>query len=762
MRNIVNKKVGLLAAVAVVLPSVMCAQEQVEVTLVASKDIQLRINNASQNPYGASLELRDEVAGDKDDSGADIRDYGCCRLIGFDLSEIYNQIAAGYKVKDVQLKLTNSDESGRTVLVKPFNDDWQESSETTYALVENQIKAAVNEENILSVHLPNVSGKKPFELGNAQAVEHYDVYGYQGSYSGEHLLNYVIQAIADQQAGFSFLLTGNENTRNSVYLYTKDATKANYGTSETDQYTWDGTKWVKTGQKIPRYDAMLSYFGLDESEFVQIVAPKVVVTLEKSGINVATSLVENTDVTSSNSIGFKLGTCVFEDNVGQRTENIYYYSNADNSTLYLGRYNLKLLKKIKANIAFEQSGSKYVALNFATMDAPEEAITADYVSANNGTIRDANHNMLSIRGKQLVGGSSLWNSGFKIGADYEVDIQNKSIIVDETAFNTYWATQGGGQATTYSVKGDGSQSESSFNKRYDSAVTSENLQDLYIYATAGGGRVGVYSITLYFADNSTVTVPVTAMNGYEITPQNLSADLILSSSELDGTPITSVQLGETLMSAETVGLLKKLQQNDININAAQVNYQMTVGDAKAATLVLPYQAELPDGVKAYTLTYTSGSEAQANEVDRIAPNKPVLINAEPGEYSFEATDVELLLSDQPMAKTLVGTYESVKVPAGAFVLQHKQDEGVAFYKVNNNSVINIAPFRAYLQVPSVELNKLLINFGDATGVEKLLNDEIYAGPVYNLQGIKVADSASEIVGLPQGIYLVNGKKFIVK
>lgn len=769
MKNIFNNKLGLLAAMAVAFPSVMCAQEQVEVILVASKDIQLRINNASQNPYGASLELRENTGGDTGDNGVAIRDYGFCGLMGFNLSEIYDRISDGYKMVDVQLTLTNANNSGKTILLKPFSNDWEEVRETTYALMESQIMAAANEESILSMSLPSIGGKKPFELQDKLAVEHYDITGYQRTVSDDNLLNYVAKAVTDRQSGLSFLLTGDDNaSANGAICFTKDASKANNGTGTTDEYKWNGSAWVKTGNSISRYDAMLNYFGLSEEQFMTAVAPKITVTMQKTGVNVATSLPVNTELTLANTIRNTQATCQFDDNQGNRSEDRYYCSNNNGDILYLGRYDLKRLRKIVANVAFDQCEDNYVALNFAAMDAHDDDITADYVSTNSGTIRDGKNNILSIRGIQTISsedGSSiaLWNNAFKIGANYEVDIQAKTISVDNKAYAEYWKELGTAKATTYSVKRkDGSTSESSFNNRFDGAISSDNLQDLYIYATAGKGRLGVYSITFYFTDNSAVTVPVTAMNGYEITPQNLSADLILSSSELDGTPITSVKLGETSMSAETVSMLNKLQQNGISVNAAQVDYQMTVGDAKAATLVLPYEAELPSGVKAYTLTYTSGNEAQANEVDRIAPNQPVLINAEPGEYSFEAKDVELLLSDQPMAETLVGTYESVQVPAGAFVLQHKQDEGVAFYKVNNNSVIDIAPFRAYLQVPSVELNKLLINFGDVTGVAKLLNDEIYAGPVYNLQGIKVADSASEIVGLPQGIYLVNGKKFIVK
>ena len=36
------------------------------------------------------------------------------------------------------------------------------------------------------------------------------------------------------------------------------------------------------------------------------------------------------------------------------------------------------------------------------------------------------------------------------------------------------------------------------------------------------------------------------------------------------------------------------------------------------------------------------------------------------------------------------------------------------------------------------------------------------GPVYNLQGIEVAHDSEEAAHLPKGIYIRNGKKFIVR
>lgn len=63
---------------------------------------------------------------------------------------------------------------------------------------------------------------------------------------------------------------------------------------------------------------------------------------------------------------------------------------------------------------------------------------------------------------------------------------------------------------------------------------------------------------------------------------------------------------------------------------------LTVTSAGASTLVLPYDATIPNGVKAYTLTNTEGeATAIATELTGSIPaNTPVLINAAAGTYNF--------------------------------------------------------------------------------------------------------------------------------
>lgn len=184
-------------------------------------------------------------------------------------------------------------------------------------------------------------------------------------------------------------------------------------------------------------------------------------------------------------------------------------------------------------------------------------------------------------------------------------------------------------------------------------------------------------------------------------------------------------------------------------------YKLSVSESGASTLIVPFNAELPEGVKAYTLTYQSGAETvTATEVTSLTANTPVLINAAPGEYTFTSTgnnSAEVTSA----SGSLTGVYAETAVPAGAYVLQDQNGE-VAFYRVAEGSDIKAGAYRAYLSA-NASAAKLAISFDDATAirsVEKTLDEQ---APVYNLQGVRMVGDQ-----LPKGIYVKNGRKFVVK
>lgn len=212
---------------------------------------------------------------------------------------------------------------------------------------------------------------------------------------------------------------------------------------------------------------------------------------------------------------------------------------------------------------------------------------------------------------------------------------------------------------------------------------------------------------------------------------------------------------------ETLSFSKDDLVPQLTVDYALASHTLQVTEAGAATLVLPYETEIPEGVKAYTLTYASGNKAVAKELTGVIPaNTPVLVNAEKGDYTFKATATLTTKADKPVYGNLHGVWNEDVVPVGSYVLQN-QNSTVAFYRVATED-FKIQPNQAYLYAPkAANVRMLSIGYGgDGTtainGIEAATtnaNDK-----VYTIDGKKVNGN-----NLAKGqIYISNGKKFILK
>lgn len=189
-------------------------------------------------------------------------------------------------------------------------------------------------------------------------------------------------------------------------------------------------------------------------------------------------------------------------------------------------------------------------------------------------------------------------------------------------------------------------------------------------------------------------------------------------------------------------------------------YNLSVTEAGAATLVLPYETEIPEGVKAYTLTYTSGNNAVATEVKNVIPaNTPVLINANKGQYTFKATATLTKKADKPVSGSLYGVWSEDVVPEGSYVLQ-SQSGTVAFYHVEAAD-FKVKANQAYLYAPEAAGAKMLnIDFGgEATAINGVEAETSNANTqVYTIDGKKANRN-----NLAKGqVYVTKGKTFVLK
>ena len=187
---------------------------------------------------------------------------------------------------------------------------------------------------------------------------------------------------------------------------------------------------------------------------------------------------------------------------------------------------------------------------------------------------------------------------------------------------------------------------------------------------------------------------------------------------------------------------------------------MTISDAKAATLVLPYETKIPSGVNCYTLNYTAGnSSVKATKVATatLPANTPVLLNAEAGNYKFVNTsmvDAATTGSGTHTIGALTGVYETTNVPAESYILWANATNPIGFYKANSSTV---AANRAYLTADGAGVRALTIDFsGEETGVNAIGNGQLTMdNAVYDLSGRRVSRPT-------KGLYIMNGKKVVLK
>ena len=225
----------------------------------------------------------------------------------------------------------------------------------------------------------------------------------------------------------------------------------------------------------------------------------------------------------------------------------------------------------------------------------------------------------------------------------------------------------------------------------------------------------------------------------------------------DAIDVTNAKNSEYTYSA--ADLVPQLTIEYTSGNAVK-SYTLNVGEAKVSTAILPFDAVIPSGMKAYTLSYEGGNTTTATEVTNIlAANTPVLINANKGEYEFTAINNSAcpdIAADSEFG-CLKGVYSDYTTIDGDYVLQNGV-EGVGFYQVNTATATpKVRTYHAYIPsgIISPSSSKIAINIGEITGIntveENIMNNEA----IYNLQGMKV-DKAYK------GVVILKGKKFINK
>lgn len=281
------------------------------------------------------------------------------------------------------------------------------------------------------------------------------------------------------------------------------------------------------------------------------------------------------------------------------------------------------------------------------------------------------------------------------------------------------------------------------------AASNGNNEDVFIYATAG---------------ETTITTPFNAMVNGESSMSAMSAQFSAGNYYTDWIEVTvtdhKLTIGAKTERTDTWCIWDNFELY-VTDYITEVTMKILVAN-KYGTFVAPFDVEIPQDVKAYTVMGVNvKNELELNEVTGTIPaNTPVIIYKDvftaeevENEVFTETFQGKSVIADSEMEGTnlLIGVYYKQPAPVDSYVLQNKIGK-VAFYQVKEGGQPKMRAYSAYLWLEESNGAKSL-SFGDdeataIAGIEALTSG--------NMEGIYTT-SGAKVNSLQKGVNIIRTK-----
>ena len=231
-----------------------------------------------------------------------------------------------------------------------------------------------------------------------------------------------------------------------------------------------------------------------------------------------------------------------------------------------------------------------------------------------------------------------------------------------------------------------------------------------------------------------------------------------------------------------VALYKKFKETTIDEDkdydssqsgVSDVVLKRTISSTNINTLVLPFDMSAEEFYQFFgegSKVYVVGEYQESNDhitlvesSEGILANQPVLLKATNAGTSYTISNRELVAANTatPTARSddgveFVGVYTfGADVPVGSYLVSSNQ-----FRKVAVAGAGKLKNTRAYFTLPSGSETKSItftFNDGETTGIAIVEDGELdfVSGKIYDLSGREVKNPS-------RGIYIINGKKVVIK
>lgn len=174
---------------------------------------------------------------------------------------------------------------------------------------------------------------------------------------------------------------------------------------------------------------------------------------------------------------------------------------------------------------------------------------------------------------------------------------------------------------------------------------------------------------------------------------------------------------------------------------------------------------LPQGLTAFGYTSIDGKNTLTKSVEYVAgdivpANTAVVVKGAKGSYNYYNTEEAATKTIEKNLLKGVTTDTKIEAKSGVkrYILTRADDGILAFYRTNSGT-INVKANRAYLEVPTAMAVASFSLEGTATGINNVVTTAAKQG-IYTISGVRL--NATTTKELPAGIYIVDGKKVIVK
>lgn len=173
---------------------------------------------------------------------------------------------------------------------------------------------------------------------------------------------------------------------------------------------------------------------------------------------------------------------------------------------------------------------------------------------------------------------------------------------------------------------------------------------------------------------------------------------------------------------------------------------------------------LPQGLTAFGYTSIDGNTLTKSVEyvagDIVPANTAVVVKGAKGSYNYYNTEEVATKTIEKNLLKGVTTDTRIEALSGVkrYILTRADDGILAFYRTNTGN-INVKANRAYLEVPTAMAVASFSLEGSATGINNVVTTAAKQG-IYTISGVRL--NATTTKELPAGIYIVDGKKVIVK